>query len=49
MAELQQLRREAGEHSPMILRRLIELERRVRGGDLHIPLKHTRRRPLGKV
>ena len=48
MAGLQQQKRDAGEHGPMILRRLTELERLVRGdpGLAAVP-KHTPRRPLG--
>jgi hypothetical protein len=42
-----QQRREAVEHVPMILRRLTELERVIGGGDMHVPTRHTRRRPLG--
>ena len=47
LAGLQQQRRNEYESGPAILRRLVELERLVRGGDLHIPLKATRARPLG--
>jgi hypothetical protein len=47
LAHLIQQRRDAVEHVPMILRRLTELERAIRGGDLHVPARHTRRRPLG--
>jgi hypothetical protein len=47
LAHLIQQRREAVEHVPMILRRLTELERMIRGGDMHVPARHTRRRPLG--
>jgi hypothetical protein len=45
---LAQQKRDAGEHGPMILRRLTELERLVRGdpGLAAVP-KHTPRRPLG--
>jgi hypothetical protein len=35
------------EHGDRILRRLTELERLVRGGDLHVPPRQSRRRPLG--
>jgi hypothetical protein len=31
----------------LLLRRLTEIERLVRAGDLHIPPRHTRARPLG--
>jgi len=47
LAHLIQQRREAVEHVPMILRRLTELERVICGGDMHVPVRHTRRRPLG--
>ena len=47
LAGLQQQRRNEYESGPAILRRLVELECLVRGGDLHIPLKATRARPLG--
>jgi len=47
LAHLIKERRDAAEHVPMILRRLTELERVVRGGDMHVPARHTRRRPLG--
>jgi hypothetical protein len=36
------------ESGPAILRRLTELERLIRGGDLHIPPKATRRYPTGR-
>jgi hypothetical protein len=45
---MRQQRRDQGEHGPMILRRLTELERLVRGdpGLAQVP-RSTRRRPLG--
>jgi hypothetical protein len=48
LAGLRQQRRDEGEHGPMILRRLTELERLVRGdpGLAQAP-RSTRRRPLG--
>jgi len=48
IARLQQQRRADGEHGPMILKRLMQLERLVRGdAGLSKPLRHTRTRPLG--
>jgi hypothetical protein len=48
IARLQQQRRDGNEHAPLILRRLIELERLVRGDPgLTKPPRHTRARPLG--
>jgi hypothetical protein len=48
IARLQHQRRAEGDHGPMILRRLTELERLVRGDcGLTRPLRHTRSRPLG--
>jgi hypothetical protein len=48
IARLQQQRRDGNEHGPLILRRLTELERLVRGdGGLTKPARHTRGRPLG--
>lgn len=47
LAHLLQQRRDAIEHVPMMLRRLTELERAIRGGDMHVPARHTRRRSLG--
>ena len=48
LAALQQQRRDHGEIPAQVLRRLIELERLVRGDPgLTAPPKHTRRRPLG--
>jgi hypothetical protein len=50
IARLQQQRRDGNEHGPLILRRLTELERLVRGdGGLTKPARHTRSRPLGVV
>jgi hypothetical protein len=48
LVSLQQQRRDAGEHGPMILRRLTEIERLVRGdpGLAQAP-KLSRSRPLG--
>jgi hypothetical protein len=48
LSGLRQRRRDEGEHGPMILRRLTELERLVRGdpGLAQVP-RSTRRRPLG--
>jgi len=45
---MRQQRRDQGEHGPMILRRLTELERLMRGdpGLAQVP-RSTRRRPLG--
>ena len=49
LASLRQQRRDEGEHGPMILRRLTDLEREVRGErqDIGRAPKATRRRPLG--
>ena len=47
LSHLIQQHREAVDHVPMILRRLTELERVILGGDMHVPARHTRRRPLG--
>jgi len=49
LERLRQARRDAFEHAPLILRRLTELERILRGNshDLHRPLRAPRRRPLG--
>jgi hypothetical protein len=48
IARLQQQRRDGNEHGPLILRRLTELERLVRGEPgLTKPARHTRARPLG--
>jgi hypothetical protein len=48
LASLRQQRRDESEHGPMILRRLTEIERVVRGdpGLAKVP-RSTRRRPLG--
>jgi len=48
LTSLRQQRRDEGEHGPMILRRLTELGRLVRGdpGLAQVP-RSTRRRPLG--
>jgi hypothetical protein len=32
---------------PALLRRLTEIERLLEGTDLHVPVRATRRRPLG--
>jgi hypothetical protein len=47
-ADIARLRREPGEYDEMILRRLVELEKLVRGDSgLAKPPRHTRSRPLG--
>jgi hypothetical protein len=47
LAALQQQRRDQGEHAPMILRRLTDLERTIRGHDISRMPRLTRRQPLG--
>jgi hypothetical protein len=48
LTRLQQQRRNEHESGPAILRRLVELERLVRGDPgLTKPPRHTRARPLG--
>ena len=48
IARLQQQQRAPGEYDQMILRRLTEIERLVRGDPgLTKPPRHTRARPLG--
>jgi hypothetical protein len=48
LATLQQQRRDQGEHAPMILRRLTDLERAIRGHqqDIGRAPRATRRYPL---
>jgi hypothetical protein len=47
VARLHEQRRNEHESVQPILRRLTEIDRLIRGGDLHMPPKATRRRPLG--
>jgi hypothetical protein len=48
LERLQQQRHDGNEHGPLILRRLTEIERLVRGDPgLTKPPRHTRGRPLG--
>ena len=45
--KLRQQRRNEQETLPALLRRLTEIERLLKGSDLHVPVRATRRRPLG--
>ena len=47
VARLRLQRRNEQETLPALLRRLTEIERLLRGSDLHVPVRATRRRPLG--
>ena len=48
IAEIRQHRRDERESGPLILRRLVELEKLVRGDPgLSRPARHSRARPLG--
>jgi hypothetical protein len=46
-SEVCRLRREQIELPSQLLRRMTELERAVGRNELHIPARHSRRRPLG--
>jgi hypothetical protein len=47
VARLRLQRRNEQETLPALLRRLTEIERVLKGTDLHVPARATRRRPLG--